>query len=269
MPAVTVAGVPDWVDALQLLGEGDWSRGPDAAWHAELSREAAADLGARLRGLGMGGQPFEVTVRPPLKRKLVRDARTVDARRRRDTTPGFTRSGVRLDDEGHRSLTPEALAHHLGQRAHAMGLRTVLDAFGGAGGNAIGFARAGLQVTHIELDAGRSRDARHNARIYGVADRVDARTADARQAAATLEADLLFLDPPWGDLDRRVCGCDDLPVLTEVLAHAGRFPHVWCKVPPSFDPATLPGYDAEAVFGRATGDARRVKFVWLRRAPAA
>lgn len=269
MPTVTVAGVPGWVDAAQLLGEGDWSQGPDATWQAELSREAAADLGARLRGLGMGGTAFEVTVVPPLKRKLVRDARTVDARRRRHTTPGFTRGGVRLDDEGHRSLTPEALALHLGQRAKALGLRTVLDAFGGAGGNAIGFARAGLQVVSTELDPDRNRDARHNARIYGVADRIDARTADARQAAATLDADLLFLDPPWGDLDRRACGLADLPVLAEVLAHAPRFAHVWCKVPPSFAPATLPGYHAEAVFGRASGDARRVKFVWLRRAPTA
>lgn len=265
MPRVTVAGVPSWVDARQLLGEGDWALQPDTTWAAELDRSQAADLAARLRGLGMGGQPFAVDIVPPLKRKLVRDARTVDARRRRDTTPGFLQRGVRLDEEGRRSLTPEALALTLGEAAHRAGLRTVVDAFGGAGGNAIGFARAGCEVHLIERDRARADDAAHNASRYGVADRITVHAADALDRLPTLSADLLFLDPPWGEVDRKVCGLGDLPLLERALRHADGFAHVWCKLPPSFDPATLPGFRAEAVFGRATGDARRVKFAWLRR----
>jgi len=267
MPWVTVAGVPPWVDAARLLGEGDWAH-DDTGWQAELDRPTAADVAARLRGLGMGGAPLTVTVRPKLKRKLVRDARTRDARRRRRTTPGFTRREARLDDEGRRSLTPEALALALGEEAVASGVRSVVDAFAGAGGNAIGFARAGCQVTAIERHRGRAALARHNCRVYGVRGRVDLRASDALALLPSLSADLLFLDPPWGAYDKHHTQLSDLPLLSDVLPLASpeRFDRVWLKLPPSFDPSQLPGFRPEAVFGQAAGDHRRVKFVLLRRA---
>jgi len=261
---VTVSGVPDWVDADELLGPGPWARDDDG-WTAQLEREAAADVGARLRGLGMGGGALEVVVRPSLKRKHVRDARTREARNRRDTSPGFTRRGVRLDEEGRRSLTPERLALDLGRAAQRAGIRTVLDAFAGAGGNAIGFARAGVAVTATELDPDRAADARHNVDVYDVADRVQVRAADALQVMGSQEADLLFLDPPWGGYDHVRTGVDDVPLLRAALAFAPRFPHVWCKLPPSFDPHELPGFRPRAVFGHQPGDRHRVKFVWLQR----
>jgi len=260
VPQVVVKGVPAWVPHLRLLGPGDWTE-TDEGWTAALSREAAADLSARLRNLGMDGAPFDVRVTPALKRKVVRDARSVDARRRRDTSPGFTRPDARLDDEGRWSLTPEKLAFALGQRAPT----TVVDATCGAGGNAIGFARAGTRVVAIEKDRHRAELARHNARVYGVADKVDVRVGDAAELLADIDAELCFVDPPWEGYDAVRCELQHLTVLSHILPATERFEQVWLKLPPSFVTADLPGFMPRAWFGHAKGDKRRVKFLLLAR----
>jgi SAM-dependent methyltransferase len=258
---VWVRGLPAWCEPLRLLGPGDWVIEGRTA-NARLTTFAAADLDARLRGVGIGGSTLEVTVTPPLGRPAVRAARTTDARRRRDTSPGFTRPGAQLDEEGRYSLTPEALALALGQRAAG---RTVVDAGCGAGGNAIGFARAGCQVVAIERDAGRLAAARHNARLHGVEDRIRFQTGDAARLLPGLRADLLFLDPPWGvEWNRLHTPLDALPALPPLLAVSKHFPEVWVKLPPSFDVSTLPAARPEAWYGTAKGDERRVKFLLLR-----
>ena len=40
--------------------------------------------------------------------------------------------------------------------------------------------------------------ARHNAAVYGVADRISFRNVDFFKAAHALSADAVFLSPPWG-----------------------------------------------------------------------
>nr|MBA2319801.1 methyltransferase domain-containing protein [Deltaproteobacteria bacterium] len=197
-------------------------------------------------------------VQPPLSRPLVRAGRERDARARRDTSPGFTRPGVRLDEEGRWSLTPEAIALAIGKSA---GRVAVIDATCGAGGNAIGFARAGCDVLAIDRDPDRLAHARHNARAYGVSMRFLA--GDAAELLPGLPPALVFVDPPWGRTwPRDRCGLGDLPVLAAILPRC-RGP-VWAKVPPSFDPAELPGGIPEAVFGVSAGDAHRVKFLLIR-----
>lgn len=276
---VRVAGLTPWLDRARLLGPGVWSEraaggddgegdghGGDVAAgrlvaEAELDTAAAADLAARLRGVGLGGRALTLELDPPLPRAAVRAARTEEARRYRTGSVGFERKGARLDEESRRSLTPEALALALGRRAR--GLR-VVDACAGAGGNALGFARAGCEVTAIELDAGRLALARHNAQLYGVEPRIRFVHGDARVELASVAADLLFIDPPWGaDYDKARVVADDLPLLGELLAHASRFAATWLKLPPSFDPASIPGARPSAWFGSGQGDARRVKFLLL------
>ena len=87
--------------------------------------------------------------------------------------------------------------------------------------------------------------------------------AEKIAAAAEAEADLLFLDPPWGGYDHLRTDIADVPLLATALEHGPRYRHVWCKLPPSFDPSELPDYAPEAVFGRGPGDRHRVKFVLL------
>jgi hypothetical protein len=259
--AISVTGIPPWVDAPRLLGSGLSWHVESGAWVAEGPAPAVADVQARLRGVGLGQGPVAVAVRPGLHRSEVRRARLEDARRRRDTTPGFLRPGVELDDEARTSLTPEALAMDLAQR---VGSRTLVDACCGAGGNAIAFARAGAAVTAIELDPERARMAEHNARIYGV--RIRVLVGDALALLPTLDAEAVFVDPPWGvDWDRARTGLDDLPLLASLAPELVRFPLAIAKVPPSFDPTALPGFGPRAVFGEAPGDRQRVKLVLLER----
>lgn len=258
---VVVLGLPLWMPLERLLG-GAWGTTTEGdgtvTARAERSPVEAADVAARLRGLGFGGRALEVQVAPALPRALVREARTTDARRRRDTTPGFTRPGTRLDDEGRMSLTPEVLALRLGERARG---RRVVDLGCGCGGNAIGFARGGAHVIAVERDAPRLAMARHNARVYGVS--IDFRAGDDAVLEA-LTGDILFVDPPWGaDYDRVRTGLNALPLLGRALAAPG-FGEVWAKVPPSFATDEVPGGAVEPFFGEADGDRQRVKFLLVR-----
>jgi hypothetical protein len=261
--SVTVGPIPAWLPREALLGPGPWTEtttedGLVAA--ARLDRRVAADVAARLRGLGFGGHPVVVTVVPPLSRDHVRDARAVDARRRRDTTPGFTRPGAQLDDEGRWSLTPEALALSLGRRFSG---KAVVDLGCGCGGNSIGFARGGASVIAVEPDPARAAMTRHNARLYGVGDKVKVIAGDDR-SLSMLHGDVLFIDPPWGtDWDRLRTPLLTTPLLAPALAAHDRFATVVAKLPPSVDTREAPEAKAEAWFGVAEGDRQRVKFVTL------
>ena len=84
-----------------------------------------------------------------------------------------------------------------------------MDAFCGVGGNAIAFAQTCERVIAIDNDEARLRLARHNAAIYGVADRIEFVLGDFIQFAKTLAGqsearqggrvvDVIFLSPPWG-----------------------------------------------------------------------
>ena len=240
----------------------------------------------------MAGRALTVECQPALPRAAVRAARLVDARRRREASPGFLRVGGRLDPEGRASLTPEALALAMSADALGSGVREVWDLGCGAGGNALGFARQGARVTAVERERSRLEDARHNANLYGVAERVRFVEADATAwlAAQPVEAGtLLFVDPPWGlDWDRHRCVAEAFPLLVAVAALRGPR-SLLAKVPSSFDPSSLgpaslgpaslgpasvgpaslgPAATARAYFGVAPGDAQRVKFVTVLLPPA-
>mmetsp|Transcript_32928 Transcript_32928/g.75317 ORF Transcript_32928/g.75317 Transcript_32928/m.75317 type:complete len:509 (+) Transcript_32928:27-1553(+) len=103
--------------------------------------------------------------------------------------------GVQLDAEGWFSVTPEAIALH---QAHRLSCHIALDAFTGLGGNAIQLALTCDHVIAIDIDPGRLALAQHNARVYGVADRIEFILGDFLTLAPALKADVVFLSPPWG-----------------------------------------------------------------------
>lgn len=268
---VSVGPLPDWLDAQRLLGQD-----PLASAHSnasatagrrvevELPLEQAALLVARLRGLGVDGRTLEVETRPGLSRNQVRAGRLADARERRLTTPGFTRPGARATGEGRYSLTPEALALRMGELA---GGRSVVEACVGSGGNSIGFARAGCAVTGFEVDPGRLAEARHNASVYGVSARVRLLLGDALNEVPQRQADILFVDPPWGgeEYDKRFSERASFPFLDQLLSRdLSGYRQIWLKVPNSFRVASVEGAEASAWFGEADGDRHRIKFVLLR-----
>jgi predicted RNA methylase len=143
------------------------------------------------------------------------------------------------------------------------------------GGNSIAFARSGCDVVAVELDDARLGLARHNAAVYGVRHKIDFRCGDCLALVPRLGShDVLFVDPPWGEAwNRTRTTLSDLPLLeglldcvrptSEAPPEGTPFKRLLAKVPPSFDPATVPSAKAEAWFGHETGDRHRVKFILL------
>ncbi|KAJ0394630.1 hypothetical protein P43SY_006467 [Pythium insidiosum] len=106
--------------------------------------------------------------------------------------------GIQLDRESWYSVTPQALAEHLADRCAC---DVIVDPFSGCGGNIIQFARTCRKVIAIEIDPAKIRMAQHNAAIYGVADRIEWILGDATQILPKLQADVVFLSPPWGGVN--------------------------------------------------------------------
>jgi len=115
-------------------------------------------------------------------------------------------NGCLLDDVGWFSVTPEKIADQIAERCRC---DVVLDAFCGVGGNAIAFAKTCERVIAIDNSPVRLALARHNAAVYGVADRIEFFLGDyisfarsyAQLAAGSgtkRKIDVVFLSPPWG-----------------------------------------------------------------------
>jgi len=149
-----------------------------------------------------------------------------------------------VDATGLYTMLPEAFALDMAKRAS--GSKTV-DICSGIGSMSVALARSGQQVTAIEIDENRVAMARHNAEIYGVADRIDFRQADIT-SSATLQSlpediDTVFLDPPWGDgpgdyQRRQLIYLEDLQLAgrdLRTLVEKITCREVIMKLPPNFD----------------------------------
>ncbi|XP_039270802.2 uncharacterized protein LOC120345426 isoform X1 [Styela clava] len=103
--------------------------------------------------------------------------------------------GIKLDKESWYSVTPEKIAEHIAERCRC---ELIIDAFCGCGGNAIQFAFTCERVIAIDIDSVKIENAKHNAKIYGVDDRIEFILGDFFKVAQSLKADVVFLSPPWG-----------------------------------------------------------------------
>ncbi|XP_037869789.1 trimethylguanosine synthase [Bombyx mori] len=103
--------------------------------------------------------------------------------------------GIKLDRESWFSVTPENVARHIAAKCP---YDTVVDAFCGAGGNTIQFAKTSKKVIAIDIDPLKIEMAKHNAQVYGVSDRIQFIVGDFFELAPQLAADMVFLSPPWG-----------------------------------------------------------------------
>eukprot|EP00090_Calanus_glacialis_P029549 TRINITY_DN47417_c0_g1_i1.p1 TRINITY_DN47417_c0_g1~~TRINITY_DN47417_c0_g1_i1.p1 ORF type:complete len:339 (-),score=112.93 TRINITY_DN47417_c0_g1_i1:9-1025(-) len=103
--------------------------------------------------------------------------------------------GVRLDEESWYSVTPEKIAKHIAQKCQC---DVVVDGFCGVGGNAIQFALTCERVIAVDIDSQKIAMARHNAKVYGVEDKIEFIVGDFFKTVPHLKADVVFLSPPWG-----------------------------------------------------------------------
>lgn len=81
----------------------------------------------------------------------------------------------------------------------------IIDAFAGVGGNAIALARSGRweRVFAIEKDPKTLKCAKHNAEIYGVANKIFWLAGDCFEAInrfAGQKNTVIFASPPWGGM---------------------------------------------------------------------
>lgn len=103
--------------------------------------------------------------------------------------------GVLIDEEGWYSVTPEILARH---HATRLACRVMFDPFAGVGGNAVQFARTCSMVVAAELSPDRADLIQHNMKLLGATATVRVMCADFWQSITRVEADVVFLSPPWG-----------------------------------------------------------------------
>ncbi|MCU0728281.1 MAG: trimethylguanosine synthase [Planctomycetes bacterium] len=144
--------------------------------------------------------------------------------------------GIRIDAAGLFGVKPEELALRTAARVRG---RTVLDALCGVGGTVIAFARTGKLVTTCDIDPDRLAMARENARIYGVENRITFLVDDIREVMGRVEADAVYLDPPWGGksaAERDRFGLDDYRLDgRDLLRRAFAItPQVILSMPPNF-----------------------------------
>ncbi|GAB4202100.1 MAG: hypothetical protein OHK0013_14950 [Sandaracinaceae bacterium] len=179
---------------------------------------------------------------PRARREPFRAFERQRARRRRL----FSRweDGIRFDDEGLFSATPEALALRIAEGLSGK----VLDGTCGIGAIAIALARTPTvtEVVAVDTCSERLEMARHNARIYGVVPRIRFLHADVRDVLARERFDAVVLDPPWGgrDYDRERVGLADLGLDLPALIALQPGP-LRIKLPKSFAREQLPGFDFE------------------------
>lgn len=150
-------------------------------------------------------------------------------------------------------------------RLVASGAQTVADLGGGIGGDALAFARAGLQVTLMERDPVRAIFAQANARILELAERVVVVQEDITESPITAQA--AWLDPARRRDSRRVSDPEDyappLSWLTELSARG--IESIGVKLSPGIDHALAGHFGAELEFLSEGGECREA-LLWLGKA---
>jgi trimethylguanosine synthase len=103
--------------------------------------------------------------------------------------------GILLDREAWFSTTHEETAKQIAERCRC---DLVIDAFCGAGGNTIQLAMVCKRVIAIDIDPLKIEMARNNAAVYGVEDRIKFIVGDFYKLCSSLQAEVIFMSPPWG-----------------------------------------------------------------------
>lgn len=171
--------------------------------------------------------------------------------------------GIRIDREGWYSVTPEIIATDTAARVAQLSLShrlntdlrssiCVIDACCGVGGNAIKFAEWCEHVIAIDVSLKRLEMARHNARVYGVDERIEFIHGDFGQIAHRLKADVVYMSPPWGGpeyMSMEVYDLGQMPVYNaKKWVELARLvtKNIVCFLPRNCDPTELAALYPEA-----------------------
>ncbi len=155
--------------------------------------------------------------------------------------------GIQTDIEGLYSVGPEDIAD---KNAIKTGAKIVVDGFCGIGGNTIGFAKHADHVYAIEIDHNRIEMAKNNLKVYGLEDKVTFIEGDYFKEAPLIQADAVFIAPPWGGPDysqkERFTLEDFSPSGKDILDLAFKhFSKVVLQIPKNFDLSELDQFGKE------------------------
>ncbi|KXL49816.1 MAG: hypothetical protein FE78DRAFT_27921 [Acidomyces sp. 'richmondensis'] len=115
--------------------------------------------------------------------------------------------GIWMTDDAWFGVTPEPVAKRIAQDVAAApeSKKILIDAFAGAGGNTIAFALSGRwkQIFAIEKDPIVLACAKHNAEVYGVANKIwfvegDCFNILQNRLKGQAKNAVIFASPPWG-----------------------------------------------------------------------
>ena len=115
--------------------------------------------------------------------------------------------GIWMTDDAWFGVTPEPvadkIAEHIASAPKSKGI--LIDAFAGAGGNTIAFAKSGRwnQIFAVEKDPKVLACAKRNAEVYGVAKKIwwiegDVFEALGKRLKGVAKSAVVFGSPPWG-----------------------------------------------------------------------
>ncbi len=185
-----------------------------------------------------------------------------DLRRRGQAKFGPQSAEMYFVREALEQASGRGTADYHASRLAASGAATVADLGGGIGGDALAFARAGLDVTLFERDPVRALFAQENARVWGMAGRIAVKQEDATTASLTTEA--AWLDPARRRDSRRVSDPEDyappLSWLTDLSAQG--IGSIGVKLSPGIDHALAGRFGAELEFLSEGGECREA-LLWL------
>jgi trimethylguanosine synthase len=218
---------PEWLDSSGWLPADGMVKPHTARW-----------LLHHIHGVTLANVKLEVVCTPPLRAGNKPQRREpLEVRRKRLFSKWF--DGIQVDDTGLFSATPEALAMELTGGASGV----VFDATCGVGAIAIAAARNPnvSKVIAVDTDSNRLAMARHNAKIYGVLERIEFIQGDSNELIQRYTPDLVIADPPWGgrDWDREQTDLQSLAMeMGQILSSTCE---VILKLPLSFDLSCLSG----------------------------
>ncbi len=218
---------PEWIDSSEWLPADGMVKPHTARW-----------LLHHIHGISLATAKLEVICTPPI-RAGNKPQRREPLELRRNRLFSKWSDGVQVDDIGLFSATPEALALELTRDASGV----VFDATCGVGSIAIAAARNPnvSKVIAVDTDSNRLEMARHNANIYGVAERIEFIHGDSNEVIQKHTPDLVIADPPWGgrDWDREKTDLHSLGM--EMMTIMKTQCELILKLPLSFDLSCLPG----------------------------
>lgn len=156
------------------------------------------------------------------------------------------RNLLRFDEEALYSttdqLTADKICKDVLKFVPASGI--VTDATACIGGSCASFAKTFAKVFAIEIDRTKYDYLRHNMLVMGLNQVVECLCGDALQVCPRLQQDLIFIDPPWGGPEYKLCSKISLFLSGKPLADVCRelSPHtkyIALKVPTNFDEAAF------------------------------